>query len=122
MHQREYLRLKKTIEDEYRQKLSALDMVWKMAAAPTKNGEKGQQSEGAGRGSETKKAVLEIMPGLVGKFNQNDVLSRIKQANPETASVIKRASLSMALKKICETGDIRLVEKGSGKRPTIYER
>ena len=117
MHEREYNKLSKSIEEEYHKKLDALDLVYKMAGGNTQNGRSPRTS---GRGAQIKQAVMGVLPGMNGEFNQRDIESKITASFPDIAVGLKRSSLSVALKRIAESGKIQIVEAGKGKRPTKY--
>lgn len=116
MHEREYKRLRKSIEDDYRKKLDALELIWGMAGAANQNG---KESRIRGRSAILKQAIMDVLPGVSGSFNQRDIEAKIAQLHPEISA--KRASLSTALKRIAEAGIIEIEQKGKGKRATIYK-
>jgi hypothetical protein len=118
MHEREYKRLRKTIEDDYRRKLDALDLIWGIAGSANQDG---HEPKTRGRSALLKQAIVDVLPGISGSFNQRDIESKITQLHPGIAATLKRASLSTALKRIAESGKIEVVEKGSGKRATVYK-
>jgi hypothetical protein len=113
MHDREYDRLKKQIEEEYRANLDALERIWRMSkkqggSAPS-NGKRGSLL-GAAR-----QAVAEKH----GTFNLRDIEDSIKRHNPDLT--VRRPSLSSTLLRLVEDGDLEVVEKGIGRKGSTYK-
>jgi hypothetical protein len=116
MREPEYRRLKKKIEDEYRDKLKALDMVYRMAAPSNShdNGNDARQSKGVVR-----QAVLKSLQSISGDFSAREVENQIKIDDP--TATYNRASISSTLKRM-ENHSIVVVLQGKGKRPTSYRK
>jgi hypothetical protein len=115
MKQREYDALKSQIESEYRTKLDALELVWKMS-------NKGVASTGhTGRG-----AVLQAVKSAIsithGNFNTADIEKHIKESNAALGAKIKRASISNTLKRLVKDKLIEVVEQGTGRQPSTYKK
>ena len=53
-------------------------------------------------------------------FSLNDVREQMRTKDLASATSIKRASLSTALKRLADEGVIQVVEAGSGKRASRY--
>src|SRR3990172_361203 len=120
MKEKEYRRLKSQIEDEYKKKIDALELVWKMSnESDGSNGtEKSRQVIGKGT---LQKAVRQVLFEIKGEFDIHDVERRIKHNAPSLANTVKRASLSSAIKRLVGT-EIEVVSIGSGKRPSRYRK
>ncbi len=112
MNEREYQRLRARIEREYREKLQALDTVWKMARQETAKA----SANGAAKGA-LLEGVRYVVPTLNGDFTLRDVERAMRTAG---LTVPKRASLSSALKRLAEGGELETVQPGKGKRASIY--
>lgn len=117
MKELEYRRLKRRIEDEYQEKLKALDMVFRMSGgASSKNGEQGRTSKGV-----VSQAVRSALLKMSGEFGVRDIEKQIKTDDPTSA--IKRASISSTLKRMAEDEtEITCTEKGRGKKVSKYRR
>lgn len=115
MHDREYDRLKKQIEDEYHANLDALERIWKMSK---KQGTSSSSSNGK-RGS-LLVAARQAVTDKSGTFNIRDIEDLIKKHNPDL--MLRRASLSSTLLRLVEDGDLEVVEKGIGRKGSIYRQ
>ena len=113
MHEREYKRLRATIEAEYRKKLDALDLIYSMA------GRNGTSANAQPAKGELARAVIDAILQTRGDFTVRDIEGTLKVTNPNLQA--KRASLSNTLKRLVGN-EIELVEQGSGKRASRYRR
>lgn len=120
MNEREYNRLRSEIEGEYRRKLDALDLVWKMANSSRSGTQAAQAVNGVVGKGKLLRAVRHALTDLHGDFTLRDVESQIRTVNPTLAATIKRPSLSSALKRLAKEGAIVLVSVGTGKKPSTY--
>ena len=118
MHEREYLRMKRQIEADYRKKLDALELVWGMAGGSASSSPSTSSDEL--RRGDLREAIRSAVRDLTGEFRPEDVLDAIRADDELLAALIKPASLSSALKRLAEKGEIELIEAGSGKRPSRY--
>jgi hypothetical protein len=116
MKEPEYRRLKRKIEDEYQEKLKALDMVFRMSGgASTKNDKQaGRESKGA-----VPQAVRNALQRMTGEFTVREVEKQIKIADPTSA--FKRASISSTLKRLAKDEEIVCIEEGKGKRGSKFK-
>lgn len=120
MNEREYIRLRKKAQEEYDEKIKALDLVWKMAGGgAARNGAKPRTSSSNG----LREAIIEIAGegGLPETFNQNHVMGALENAKPDLAVRTRRTYLSTTLKKLSDEEFLQLVEVGRGKRPSSYK-
>ena len=114
MREREYLRLKRQIEAEYRQKLEALELVWKMSGKV------------AGRPERIPRVALQQLVRAFldeahdDEFTVDDVFRYVRQQTP--AVVLNRASLSGILQRFVRNGELELVSRGKGSKPSRYRR
>lgn len=114
MHEREYNRLRKQIESEYRDKLRALEIVWKMAG---KNGvvpRKAVVDDGSLAGM-----VRTAVDRTEGTFSMRDILAYCREEGDAT---IRQSSVSAILKRMADQRLVSIVEAGSGRRPTSYRK
>jgi hypothetical protein len=116
MHEREYKRLKKQIEGEYRDKLRALDLVWKMAA---KNGSTKPKAETID--STLANVVRNAVERTSKTFTLRDVVSVCRSEMPN-GEQLRLPSVSGILKRMADQGVIIVVEVGKGRRPTTYTK
>jgi len=114
MKEREYLRLKRQIEDECRQKLNALDLVWQMASD---NGNK-EPDSGIKRG-DLQHAILRAIAMFSHDFTAEQVLAKIRANDPEIGEKAKASSVSSALKRM-NGNEIETVIRGLGRKPSVY--
>lgn len=117
MNEREYRRLRREIEEDFRKKTEALDLVWQMAK-PSASGE----SVSAG-GRWSKGMVLDeirsVLKEMQETFGAKTVMEKVQERNPELAT-LKRASFSSALRRLADEHEIELVTLGAGKRGSVY--
>jgi hypothetical protein len=116
MHEREYKRLRATIEADYRKKIDALDLIYNMAggsAIPSSNGNRSQVKGALAQG------VVAAISQTTGDFNVRDLEESLRIMYPTLP--VKRASLSNTLKRL-EGKEIEVVERGSGKRASVFRR
>jgi len=119
MKEREYHKLRNEVEAEYRKKIEALDLVFKMSS----NGVGGNGTTGQVFGKGTLlKAVRQALEGLRADFVLKDIVERIRVNNPSFAATLKRASLSSTLKRLADSHEIEVVELGRGKRASKYRK
>jgi hypothetical protein len=66
------------------------------------------------------RAVKEIVFQKIdlGTFSIREVEPKVKEADPEA----NRSSISSALKRMTETGELVVVQEGIGRRPTKYRK
>jgi hypothetical protein len=120
MNEREYNRLKSEIEAEYRRKLDALELVWKMSNSSRNGTQAIQAVNGVVGKGRLLKAVRHSLTELRGDFTLHEVENQIRLVNPTLAATIKRPSLSSALKRLAKEGVIIVVSVGAGKKPSKY--
>ena len=118
--EREYLRLRRQIEEDYRRKIEALETVWKLSQ-PSKNSAS-PESEGAPRPSRgTVDALVRgVLPDLGEVFRPRDVMERLHVKHPDSKRFLLRSSVSSTLRRLVGEQKIEVVEQGSGKRPSRY--
>ena len=118
MNEREYLRLKKGIEDECRKKLGALDLVWQMSGGALKK--KRVAMEGGLKRGDLRAAIRAAVAATTADFKAEDILAKIRAHNEQLASQVKAASLSSSLKRMADAGELEVIIAGVGKRPSLY--
>jgi hypothetical protein len=116
MNQREYLRIKRRIEDECKQKLDALELVWQMTNQQDEKG--AEDRSGIKRG-----ALLAAIARVVGTFGHDfsaeQVLAKLKVTDPEIGEKAKASSVSSALNRMVGQ-EIEVKIRGVGRTPSIY--
>ncbi len=113
MNDREYDRLKKQIEAEYRTSLDALERIWKLSRK--------QDASAASNGrGDLLAAVRQAVSEKHGIFNLREIEEAMKRRN--SGMTIRRASLSSTLMRLVEDGDLEVVEKGKGRMPSTYKQ
>ena len=114
MREREYLRLKRQIEVEYRQKLEALELVWKMSGKV------------AGRPERIARVALQqfvrafLAEAHDAEFTVDEVFRYVRQQTPGVT--LNRASLSGILQRFVRNGELELASRGKGSKPSRYRR
>jgi len=113
MRESEYIKLKQEAEREYREKLSAIEMVWKMSRQPTRQSKATGNS--ASRGN-LKVLVKTFVNQCKNQFTIIDVENFVKPTYPDT----NRGSLNNLLRKMVEDGELKQLQKSAGRAPAIY--
>ena len=114
MREREYLRLKRQIEAEYRQKLEALELVWKMSGKV------------AGRPERIPRVALQQLVRAFldeahdDEFTVDEVFKYVRLQTPGV--VLNRGSLAGVLQRFVRNGELELVSRGKGSKPSRYRR
>jgi hypothetical protein len=125
MDEREYGKLRKSLIDEFRKNLEALDRVWGLSNGtppPVCGGDElaiaastsRQRSKG-----EIAALVLVAIENLPDKFSTRDVEAAIKEATDQPP---ERSSISHTLKRMEKDGRLAIVVAGKGKRSTVYRK
>ena len=118
MKHTEYIRLKAQIEAEYKHKLESLETVWRLASSGTSaDGKDGRPKRRRNGGLNT--AIKALLPELETGFSQPKVFEILRSRKPELE--VTPASVSSALRRLEEDGDIEIVERGAGQRPSTYQ-
>jgi hypothetical protein len=117
MKRSEYERLKKQIEDDYRRKLDALEVVWQLVAPSGKPSENGDRSE---RTTQFATIIGDLIDRLPEQFTVKDVEAHLEKTQ---GSPVNRSTVSHTLKRMSvDKQRIRVGQVGTGKRATIYEK
>lgn len=109
MTEREYKRLRREIEERYKSDLEALERIWELS----------RRDAPADRG-QLKGLLKQVVERAEGPFTAESIRREIEMIAPGFGA--KPASVSRLLKRLAEQGDIAIVEKGEGRRPTKYAR
>ena len=120
MRETEYLKLKQRIESEYRKKLDALELVWKMSGSV--NGKSFAPSSSTLLEGKTKgrlvKAIREFLQTVSGEFAISDVYTALVRTHPELGEV-RRQPIATALRR--QKG-IEIVAAGRGRREARFRK
>jgi len=114
MREREYLRLKRQVEAEYRQKMEALELVWKMSGKVVGRPERIPRS-----------ALRQLVRAFLedphdDEFSLDEVFKYVRQQT--SGGVVNRASLPGVLRRFVRNGELELVSRGKGSKPSRYRR
>jgi hypothetical protein len=116
MRDAEYHRLKKRIQQEYDEKIKALDMVFRISGGGSPAREANTRSSKGAVGQAVRAAIQKMS----GNFVVRDIENQLKSDDP--TSKIKRASISSTLKRLADDDEIKLVEEGKGNKGSIFHR
>jgi hypothetical protein len=126
MKAREYVKKREELDFDYRQKLDALAIVWKMfnpdTPLPEVNPETGKP---AWRFEITKRdAAHQAMETLKGTFQTKDVRFALEQINDEWAASLDDDELSSLVARIVLNSENKFViaEPKAGRSPAKYRR
>lgn len=112
MTEREYLRVRKIIENKYLEDLKALDRVWTLFG-PSKREGKGHLT------AKLDKAIKSFRPGDI--LTVRDVEKRIKNDNPGFPT--KLPSIASAMSRLADAENGIVVQtRGKGRRGSVYRR
>ena len=119
MNERDYLRLKRQFDDDYRQKLAALELIWQEVSGGKKPPKEPQDTSvsTAERGNSAA-AVEDFVKQWVGEpFSAKQVEAWITQVKGLSAN---RTTIIHKLRRMVNDGQLNFVTKGSGKRASLY--
>ena len=119
MKEPEYLRLKKQIQADYQHKLQALETIWNLANRSEHGTRNGATTS---RRGDLQRAVREATEALGGELTVLRVEGWLQATYPDLAKGLSRSSISQALKRLTEAGELRLLQEGKGKRGATYQR
>jgi hypothetical protein len=128
MKKSDYLEMRRKIQQEYEEKLTALDKVFAMFGGnPVSNNGAGTGASHARAGwpheISKRDAVREAVKALtVQTFSLKDVRSVLATNFAEYSVGIKDNQLSAILSKLADNGEFGIAKKKSGKMPAIYTR
>lgn len=121
MNEREYFRLKRQIEEDYKNKLSALETVWGLSNDKKPTREPREAKEVPNGRSEKGKfdlAVAEFVSSTaLERFTAKDVEEWISKEKSERAN---RTTISHKLRQLAERGELTLTVPGKGRRAAVY--
>ena len=119
MKESDYHRLRRQIEEKYKKDIEALERVWEMAKGDSAAKVENPRIEGL------TEAVKGVIREIDEPFNLRTVIAQLKE-HPDRqiaeAAEQRPSSISTVLKRLEANGEIRLREKGSGKRASTYVR
>lgn len=121
MKERDYIRLKEQLRREYDEKLRALETVWTMVNKGSLPGSHRAAVKVAGQKGFIRATVRRVSESFASNFGIREVREALN-ADPETAGKIGDAQISTALARLADREELEVVEKGSGKRASIYRR
>lgn len=126
MTKEEYLKDREALEakllkakdkvDEIAKALEGLELAWKLLGGGS------IRTEEAGQRSGVAQAVMGIVAEMESDFTAPDVTDALEAKYPDRKMPFDRSSISGALRRLAGEGALILVEKGAGKRPSVYRR
>jgi len=116
MQEREYLRLKREIEERCRKDLESLERVWELSK--TAGGGNRETGDGIKRG-DLQTAIIRAIGQFTTDFTAEQMHAKIKVTNPEIGEKAKSSSVSSALNRM-EGNEIEIVIRGVGRKPSVY--
>lgn len=116
MQEREYLRLRREIEERCKADLASLERVWELSR--TSGGSKKDTGDGIKRG-DLQNAIIRAIGQFATDFTAEQMHARIKVTDPEIGEKAKPSSVSSALNRM-EGSEIEIVVRGVGRKPSVY--
>jgi len=114
MQEREYLRLRREIEERHRRDLESLERVWELSGGPTKR----EATDGIKRG-DLQSAIIRALSQFTSDFTAEQMHAKIKVTDPEIGEKAKPSSVSSALNRM-EGNELEIVIRGVGRKPSWY--
>jgi hypothetical protein len=118
MQEREYLRLRRAIEERCRKDLESLDRTWQLSTELDGN-KKDESGDGIKHG-DIQKAIIRAVGQFSGTFTAEDMHQKIKETEPEIGAKAKPTSVSSALNRM-DGNEIEVVERGVGRKRSVYK-
>jgi hypothetical protein len=112
MELKEYMRLKKQIEEKYNQEIHALELLWKNHGNKESNSQEAQKKNVAD-------SAREVIRALGDTFSVTEVAEGLKNLGYEDLST---PQLSNLMNRLSKRNEIAIVEKGKGRSPNTYQR
>ncbi len=111
MDLKEYLQLKKQIEDKHNQELSALELLWKNHGKTDSESSEDQKRN-------ISHNVRQVIKALEGNFSIKDITDGLKNLG---FGDVSQAQLSNLLSRLMKREEIEITEKGKGRMPNQYK-
>lgn len=119
----EYLRARAKIETDHRAKLKALDDVWAILndGPPPEPINSHEMATNQVRGA-WRQVARQVIEGMASgtQFTIREIESGIAEINPLVTT--DRTQISIFLKQLFESKEIKIAEPGGGRRATIYAK
>ncbi len=119
MKESEYNKLKREIEADYKTKLNALELIWKMAGE--KKSRKLTSANITNGKKKLTKCVSEVLEKHSGKFTATMVANWVRESNAAMKE-INIPSISNILKRMVDDDEIQVDVFGKGRNPFIYKK
>lgn len=112
----QYKKFKEEIEADYKKKKEALELLWSMYQKS--NGAVAFE-EGNSRGSEgsISDAIRKVLSGITGNFSVGDIQQGLIDYGVKG---VERLSITNTLHRLYRRKEIAVVEKGQGRRASVY--
>lgn len=128
MNERDYIRLKKQINERYQRDLEALERVWQMAqesnglVSISSSNRSYSSGDNVMRNEGLTEAIRSALRTFDDPFTVHIVINRVSELFPDLAESVRQkpASVSSALKRLEKFREIEVIRVGSGKRPSEY--
>jgi phosphoglycerate-specific signal transduction histidine kinase len=112
MDLKEYMRLKKQIEEKYQQEVHALELLWNNYGSKDSNLSDDHKKN-------VSESAREVIKALGDKFSVTEVAEGLKNLGHEDVSM---PQLSNLMNRLSKRNEIAIVEKGKGRSPNMYQR
>jgi hypothetical protein len=128
MKKRDYLKKRSELVADYRQKIEALEIVWRMfnpdEPVPSEGTERESEDAAATWPHEVSKrdAVRQAIAILSGDFGARDVRAALNQINPEWSAGLDDNQLSSLVARLAEKSEIGITKPKVGRAPAIYTK
>ena len=110
----------RAVEAEHKQNLEAYERL-KRAMVENSNGSTQSAQVHGPRVRSLNDAVKAVIPYVQGKFDINVIIRLIHERHPEIKTPINPTSISGILRSLEKIEELKLVKRGAGKRPSIYQ-
>lgn len=121
MTRQEYNQLRDQIEQDYQEKLRALDLVWTISqTAASHNGHSRPQTPKALEAEKALETAVREAIADLPYFSIAEIDREIRKANPQMP--LKRALLQALIRRLVARGEVVFVEGRRGKPTAIYAR
>lgn len=115
MNEKEYLRLRRQIDEEYRANIEALERVRELSRGTSPG--RTMNSNPDGLADKVKEAVNAVGDGVV--FTKRSLTNQLRKVDPTIPQAVQGA-VGGILRRMHGAGEIALVRGGKGKRASEY--
>jgi len=115
MNYEEYAKLKEELEAEFKKKMEALEMVWKMCQKSTGTAELKNNNRAYGH---IAVAIRKVLETTTVDFSVDYIMDALKAHDIKVGRLV----ITNTLHRLARRGELEVVQKGKGRIASIYRK